>query len=197
MIELPETPGPNGADPYFFDPGLNLRGALGGPTVRLDRLGARYGVAVTYPPMYANDAKVFISRLIRAKSEGLRMPYPLLGVVQGGAGSPLIDGADQTGRTLNIKGVTPGYLFKEGSWLSIEDANGQHYLHNVAASTRAPANGEVALPLCEMLRRPFANEDIVHVGRPMIEGFVQGDQQSWTLSIGNFVQLQFAIEEAA
>lgn len=197
MIELPEIPAPNGAEPYFLDPGTNQRGAIGGPTIRLDRAGARYGVSISYAPMRSQTARVFVSRLVRAKSEGVRIPFPLLHQVQGSPGAALVNGADQAGRTLALKNLTPGYLFKEGSWLSIEDANGQHYLHNVATATRAAADGTASLPLCELLRRPFDDECSVHVAKPMIEGFVLGDQQNWTLSVGDFVQLQFAIEEAA
>lgn len=196
-IELPEHIGPASVELYHLDPGLNIRGPVGGPTVRLDRLGARYGARVTMPPMYAEDAREFLPRLIRGKSTGIRIPVPLVGEVQDGAGSPVVNGAEQSGRTLSLRGVAAGYFFRAGSWLSIVDATGQHYLHMVYAAVRAPSNGVVDVELCELLREPFADGATVHVAKPMIEGFIQGNQQDWVLQPGNIVTFQFEIEEAA
>src|SRR3546814_1909417 len=66
-------------------------------------------------------SRIFIARLLKAKREGLRIPYPLIDVPQGAPGSPVVDGADQSGTTINLRGLTPGYAAKEGYWLSIEE----------------------------------------------------------------------------
>ncbi|MGL5447903.1 MAG: hypothetical protein ACRDBL_11395 [Rhabdaerophilum sp.] len=195
MIELPDWPGPNGAEAALLDFGINLRAALGGATVRVNRPGARYRVALSYPLMTAAEARPFVSRLIRAKSAGLRVPFPLL-ESQGNPGAPVVDGAGQAGTTLNLRGATVGHVFKEGSWLSVV-GGGRHYLQNVAASTMVGADGRAALPIAPMLRFPFPDGAAIHAAEPMIDGFVDGDTTDWTLRVDHLVQLGFAIEEYA
>ena len=197
MIELPSSPGANGVAPSFADAGFTLRGGIGGPNVRVDRPGSRYRAQISYPPMEKADADVFVSRLIRAKSEGLRIPYPLLGVSQGVPGAPVVDGAGQSGKTLNLRGLRAGYVFREGSWLSIEDATGQHYLHNVAAFAKVGGAGTIALPLSEALREPFADGATAHVAKPMIQGTVQGESVDWVIRLDHLYEVSFAIEEDA
>ena len=58
--------------------------------MRVNRQGDHYKAAITHPPLVsAENGRVFVARLIRAKSEGLRIPYPLLGVDQSGLGAPV------------------------------------------------------------------------------------------------------------
>ena len=196
MIELPSCPAPNGASPSLYDRGYTVEGAAGGASLRVDRPGSRYRIAVTYPVMDAETARIFVSRLIRAKSQGLRIPYPLQGVNQGSAGAPVVDGADQQGTSIAIRNCTPGHRFKEGYWLSIEGADGQHYLDNIAATVDAGADGTCTLPLSLPLRTPFADGAAVHAAKPMIEGLVEGDEVNWNLALAGLAQLSFAIREA-
>lgn len=196
MIELPEYPAPNGATPALVDFGNTLTPSLGGPDLRLNRMGSRYRIQVTWPPMPLDDARVFISRLQQAKSEGLRLPYPLAQVSQGSPGSPVVDGADQAGTTLNLRGLQPGYTVKEGFWLSIVK-DGQHYLHNARGVVRVSNDGLASLPIWPMLRTDFADGAAVHLGKPMIEGLPEGDETSWTIPVERLVALSVVIKETA
>lgn len=195
MIEFPDNIAPNGCSPSLVDYGGVLRSAIGGATQKIDRLGSRFRVDLTYPPMTEIDGRIFVSRLIRAKREGLRIEYPLLSVDQGLPGSPLIDGAGQTGFALVAKGFTPNYVGKEGFWFSIE-SDGQHYLHNVTANFAADDAGEATIDLFPALRIPFADEDVLHFAKPMIEGLVDGDEIGWTLSLAHHIEFSVAIEES-
>jgi hypothetical protein len=197
MIELPPLPAPNGATPALIDYGGTLRSPLGGPALRVNRPGSRYRLAFTFPPCAsANEGRVFVSRLIRAKRVGLRMPYPLLSAHQPVAGDPVVDGAGQSGLTLAVRGLQPGTTVREGFWLSIENTTGQHYLHNVAASVMAGSDGKATLTIEPMLRRPFADGCRIHLARPMIEGFVEGDEWQWSLYLDHNIGIEVAIEEA-
>ena len=168
MIELPTSPAPHDAVPGILDFGLPITGAAGGPSLRVDRPGSRYRVAVTFPPLTAEDARVFVARLIRGKTEGIRIPYPLLGVSQGSPGAPVVDGAGQAGKVINLRGCTPHHIFKEGFWISIGNAT-----------------------------VPSAATRVVAAAKPMSEGLVEGDAQDWQLSLGDLVQIGFTIQEAA
>jgi hypothetical protein len=196
MITLPDVPAPNGAEPSLIDFGVNLRAALGGTTVRVNRPGARFRLAVSYPLMTPDVARVFVSRLIRAKFEGLRLPYPLLSETQGSPGSPVVNGAGQAGTAIALRNITANHPFREGSWLSIV-GGGRHYLHNVTNAVTANGSGFAMVNIAPALRFPFPDGAAVHVAQPMIEGFVDGETADWTIRVDHLVQLAFTIEEFA
>jgi hypothetical protein len=195
MIEFPENISPNGVTPTLIDYGGTLRSAIGGASQKIDRLGSRFRVDLTYPPMSETDGRIFVSRLIRAKREGLRVEYPLLSVNQGSPGAPKVNGAGQVGYTLVVKGFTAGYAGKEGYWFSIERA-GQHYLHNVTADFTANESGAATISIFPALRVPFLNDDVIHFAKPMIEGLVDGDEIGWQISLAHLIEFSVSIEEA-
>lgn len=197
MIELPNTPGPNAVEPELIDYGFNQKPATGAGALRVDRPGSRFRLEVSFPVMRADTARVFISRLIAAKSEGLRMPYPLLGVNQGNPGSPVVDGSGALGSTLPVRGMTPGYQIKEGFWLTVIDADGVYYLHNVRANTFADASGEATLTIKPILRAPLVDGDTILLGKPMVEGVIE-ELSSFPLGLADLVDgLSFTLEEQA
>src|SRR3546814_187997 len=197
MIELPNSPAPNGAQPSLLDYGMTLRPGTGAAVLRVDRKGSRYKANISFPPMLPSVSRIFIARLLKAKREGLRIPYPLIDVPQGAPGSPVVDGADQSGTTINLRGLTPGYAAKEGYWLSIEDETGQHYLHNVSETARADGSGDLILNITPELRWPFEDGATVHLAKPMIEGFVDGNEWSWAIPVNKLIAIEFTLEEAA
>lgn len=196
MITLPDGVGPGDATPAMMDFGFLQRTGAGGETTRIDRMGSRYRVGFTFGPFYPALGNIMVSRLLAAKSEGIRLPYPLL-ENQGAPGTPLVDGAGQSGGTLLLKGLTPGYVCREGYWLSIVDENGRHYLHNVKTGGRATAGGALTIGITPILRWPYLNNAVVHLAKPMVEGWVDGDEWSWRLSVDRVIPIEFSVEEAA
>lgn len=197
MLTLPSTPAPNGATPALVDRGGVLRGAS---ALRVNRLGSHYRIAVTYPPLNDADlARVFVSRLIRAKREGLRLNYPLLDVDQSACGNGVIvDGAGQTGAALKVRGLPAGVTVCEGFWLSVQSTSGQHYLHNSGSNAVAGSDGRATINVGDtMLRRAFADGAHVHLTQPLIEGLVDGSEFAWGLSVDRNTAIEFTIEEAA
>lgn len=196
MIDLPLSPAPAEADAALVDFGLLLTSPLGGPVQRVDRMGNRWRLSVAMPPM-KNEAlgRQWIAALVQAKTEGARMRFPLQGFDPGSPGDIVVDGAGQTGTTLNVRGVTPNYIFRVGQFLSVV-TGGRHHLIMVRAETIANADGEAALPVAPMLRVPHLDGDAVHA-RPMIEGNMGDEEWSWSMRRARIVGLSFAITEAA
>jgi hypothetical protein len=195
-LSLPRSPAPYNAVPSLLNFGLKLRPATGGKVLKIERPGSRYRADISYRPMEADQARVFISRLLEIERSGnLLLPYPLAGVSQGSPGAPVIDGANQAGTTLTLRACRPNYRFKEGYWLSLVTA-GQHYLYNCRSNAIASPEGEVALAIEPPLRKPPADGDKVLVAEPMIEGFLDG-VFSWPIDDGLLVSIGFTIEEAA
>lgn len=198
MIDLAiDTPRAT-VEPAFIDIGTTVRGGTNATGMRIDRPGGHYRAAVTVSLGKGPQRAALVTDLIRGKQEGLRMAYPLQGVDQSGSGSPAMDGADQAGRLINLRNLTVGYIVGKGFWLSIVDADGQHYLHNVYVGGTVGSDGKVTVTLAEHLRVPFPNGAAVHLDEPMIEGSVEGNEQSWRLSRADRVDgISFTIEEAA
>lgn len=195
MIELPKDYGPGEASPQLIDFGFLQRGPFGAETKRINRKGNRYMVGFSFGPFYAEVGNRFVGLLIAAKSQGIRLPYPLQ-ESQGSPGVPVVDGAGQQGRVLNIRGLAAGYTCRAGYWLSIENAAGRHYLDNVEVGGRANAAGQLTITLANQLRHPFANGAKIHLAKPMIEGLIDGDSWGWQLSVDQVIPITFTVEEA-
>ena len=196
MITLPSDPQPAMVQPRLLDFGILQRPSTGGPATYIQRGGMRFAVDVTYPPIAADQARVFLSRILRGKTEGLRIQFPLSGVSQGSPGSPTVNGTSSTGTNLRVKGLTPGYQALEGYWLSVFDSSGNSYLHNVSANVTASIAGTADISVWPPLRASFADGNLINLQSPVIEGIVP-DAPSWPLPSEHTVVLAFSVEEAA
>lgn len=192
-VELPSTPAPNSVNATLIDYGGIMRPASGAAAQRVDRAGSRFRVEVGFPPMPADTGRVFLARLVKAKRDGIKLAYPLLGVSQGSPGSPVVNGAGQSGTTLNVRGLTNGYAVKEGYWLSISNGT-RSYLHVVTAAATA-SGGSMSISIAPALRFPFADGAAVNLSSPVIDGFVVGEEWSWALDINHHLGLSVSIEE--
>lgn len=196
MIELPHSPAPNGVEVKLIDFGMVLRPATGAALLRINRAGSRYRIEATFPPMKPDVARVFNSRFMQAKREGLLIDYPLLDHAQGAPGSPVVDGANPTGTSLPVRGLTPGYAVKEGFALTLVDTDGRGYLYFTTAAVMADGSGEATLSLSVPIRAPHADGDEIRLARPTIEGVVE--DVGWSLSVDRLVRGgAIVIEEAA
>lgn len=179
-----------------MDWGATLTPALGGPSQRVNRMGSRFRISVSMPPLpSAILGRQWVNRLVMGKAQGVRMPLPLLDFNPGTTGTIKVNLSGQSGMTLNVKGATAGYQFKEGQPFSIQ-TGGKHYLYMVAADTTASGTGTAALPLSIMLRKQHLDNDVCFFSQPMIEGFVSGDEIGWELSIEHNIGLNFDIAES-
>lgn len=193
MIELPTSPGTRHAEIEPIDMGFTQR-AANGSGLRIDRPGNRYRMVIEWPPMTYDQARVFEVRLERARSEGLRYPVSLVGSTQGAPGATVVDGGDSGGTTLKLRGGNPGYLFKEGYWLTLTKS-GTGYLHKVASGGKVGSDGKIVLTVEPPLRVFPADGNAVEAARPTIEGEVTFER--WQHPVNRIVSLSATIEEAA
>lgn len=193
-VTLPASPAPNSVNATLIDYGGIMRSGSGAAAQRVDRAGSRFRIEVGFPPIPADEGRVFLARLIQAKRDGIRLAYPLLGVSQGVPGNPVVNGAGQSGTTLNVRGCTVGHKVQEGYWLSISNGT-RSYLHLVTSTAMADAAGQMALSIAPALRFPFADGASINLISPIIDGFVVGEDWSWELNLNHHLGLSVTIEE--
>jgi hypothetical protein len=197
VIPLPEPTWRFAAYPELIDAGGVLMPALGGPLQRINRMGSRFRIRVVMPPLRSEaDGMVWVARLLRGTTEGVRMLYPLGDFEPGDAGSPLVDGGGQAGLSLLLKGATPGYVFREGQPFNHFDGE-RYFLYFVAEDTEVDGSGEAELPFFPMLRVGPVDEDVLEFGSPVIEGLPVGNPARWEISASHLIPIEFSIEEIA
>lgn len=194
MIQLPTTPPPASVTPNLIDWGLTLNPPTGAGATRVNRPGSRFELQVVFPPMRPDTARPFVTRLIQAKRQGLRMPYPLLGVTQGSPGTPIVSGVGAGGTFLPLRGLTVGYVILEGYWLTVIDSAGVYYLHTVAAGSTVNGAGHVDIVIEPPLRAPLVDGNTVLLQAPMVEGLIMSDV-NWPLIPDRLVTLSFTLRE--
>lgn len=196
VIELPATIAFRGVKPAMVDAGYVLKSGGNAASTRIDRPGTHYRAEFTLPIMTPGDAMALRSRLAEAKSAGLRVYWPLVDQNQGGFGAALVDGTSSAGTSLLLKGMTAGAFLREGMWLNVIDAAGVHYLHDVRTPVRVGSDGKATLRVWPPLRTALANNAVVKIAKPMIEGVLLSEAD-WEVPVNRmFVPPSIVIEEA-
>lgn len=193
MIDLPTFAVPGSFDPSFGDAGFTQTGVQSDDYI--PRKGGRYTVSFTFGPYVPEEGRVMIARLIAGKQGGVRVKLPLL-EDQGSPGTPLINGAVTIGRTIAVDGLTPGYVIKEGYWLSLVKA-GQHYLHSVGTGATANGLGQATIELNELLRTDFPDNTVVNLAQPQVEGLLTGEEWGYSVDANRVVPIEFTLKERA
>ncbi|HQS95093.1 MAG: hypothetical protein B7X90_01755 [Novosphingobium sp. 17-62-19] len=194
MIILPDRYSPRLVGFEALASGFDVRTARGNLAGRVVTPGGRFAITIEFPTMEYESAMELQSLLVSAKSEGLRMAMPLGGNLQaGGAGA--VDGSGAAGTTLPVKGLTPGAMIRQGYWATVIDAEGNHCLHKIAAPVRVGADGKANLAVNFPLRTLLADNDVVLLARPLIEGLIT-TEVNWQIPPEKYVTgLGFRIEE--
>ena len=190
---LPTWPGPSSMTPRPIFTRNETRPASGaGPVGRNLRPGTRWAWDIELPPMSYVESLAWDDLLSEDETVVMEILQP--GLEIGAPGAPLINGANQSGRTLNLKGLTPGYVFRKGQWLSLIQ-NGQRFAYKSSAAAAADGSGNMALPLRTMLRVPTLNNAVVEIAQPMVEGWPTVDTDSLTVGVDGLVSPRFTVEE--
>lgn len=194
MIELPNCPPIKDGAPRYIFYGTDQSPILGGPQNRILRLGDRWGLDVqTYPAKYAEQGMAYLSRLIRGLKDVVRVSFPEPGVQRTGFGAPVVSSL-AAGQTLPVSGLAPGVLIKEGKFLSIYIGE-RCFLHQVVETVTASGAGTATLTIQPMLRWQPPVGSVIDFDAK-IEGYVQGNEQSWQTSRSKYLPFNFSIVEA-
>ncbi len=197
-VALP-TGGIKYGEPRFIDRGAVLKGALGGDDQRLDRLGDKFGCDFVVKPVKADEARIWIARLIRGMKEKASIKFPQPGFVSEVSGAYATTGthaANAVALTMTTAAGQNGKWFREGQFISILSSAGKRYLHQLTADSQVVA-GAVTVLIQPPLRLTVNPGASVTVDLPVIEGYVTGDDFMWNVNDAKIYGLAFGIEEAA
>ena len=191
-LALPDWPYPAALVPRLVSGRAGLRPAWGGDVQRLNRGGSHYAVEVSLPVQTYTDAQEWSAIDSENETVTLQMVQP--GLDTGAPGAPKVKGASQSGSSILLDGLTPAYPIRRRQWLSIS-TGGRLYLYRAKSEAVTATNGEVTVQLETMLRVSPADNDVVELAAPRIEGFATVPEDAWAIDTAGQVALSFTIEE--
>ncbi|WP_234831469.1 hypothetical protein [Sphingobium yanoikuyae] len=186
------------AEPGMPDPGVLQQPVMGGFTNRIGRLGGGHTAKFTLPPERMEpDGRKLVALAQMAKEYGALFEYPQVDFVVGTPGNGIsISGAHAGGRFVAITGATPRYVIRQGQAFNVERV-GHPYLYFAAAQTILDDNGAGIVPITRPLRRKLFGGEAVEIRRPVIAGWIVGDNFSWPIDMQRTVGLVFDVLERA
>lgn len=195
-ILLPTSPGPRAAKMNLMSFGTILTPFLGGPTQRINRLGTRWSMLVSMPPLMADpDGRVWANALAQAVEAGATMPI-VQDIDTGSPGTPVVSANVATGSVLPLSGMTPGYQLRAGQFVSIIHG-GRRYVYAIREDVTVGAGGTISATIFPLLRTALSAGDIVEIATPMIEGWIDS-AFGWDVLQTPMIQIpDFTIVEAA
>lgn len=153
----------------------DLRGPLGGRNLRLSRKGSRFALEVEIPALrWESCGRELAADLELAETELAQLSVPQAGVSAISQGTPRVLGAGQSGRILNVDGVTADITIPKGRFFNVTTA-GRTRLYQTTEACQATTLGALDLVFWPELRVSPADNDVVEITAPVVEGFVTSE----------------------
>ena len=162
--------------------------------------GQRWECDVTLPAMARADAEQWVAFLVSLRGQfgTFTLGDPVGASPRGSAGgTPLVNGADQTGGTLSIDGCTAsqtGWL-KAGDYIQLGTA-GSATLHKVLADADSNGSGEVDLDIWPYIRTAPSDNATVVVTNTVGRFRLASNEQNWNINEASIYGLTFGGVEA-
>ena len=147
--------------------------------------GQFFAMTATFPPM---------TRAEFAPIDAFTLVLPVLSTAQGSpAGTPLIRGADQTGRTLATDGWTGGVaIFKAGDYIKFDHDKVYKVVADVTSNASSSADTPITIEPA-LITSPADNSAITHTNIPFTVSLTTGVQEIATGASGMFTfEVDFA-----
>ena len=158
--------------------------------------GQFFAMSATFPPMTRAEfapIDAFIMKQ-RGQYETFTLVLPVLSTAQGSpAGTPLIRGADQTGRTLATDGWTGGVaIFKAGDYIKLDHDKVYKVVADVTSNASSSADTPITIEPA-LISSPADNSAITHTNIPFTVSLTTGVQEIATGASGMFTfEVDFA-----
>jgi hypothetical protein len=162
--------------------------------------GQMWQADVTLPPMKYADAEQWIAWLVSLRGQlgTFTMGDPMRCVARGTpTGTPLVNGAEQTGDSLIIDGAATGVTgwLKAGDYIQL-GSNGSSRLHKVLADANSDGSGNVTLDIWPSIRTAPADNAAVVVSNTVGLWRLSGNESSWSINEASIYGISFSAMEA-
>ena len=166
-------------------------------------VGQRFEADITLPPMSRADAEVWNTFFIKLYGQygtfllGDPNSATPRGTASSSAGTPIVNGASQTGDTLNIDGVPTsqtGYL-KAGDYIQLGSGSGAR-IYKVLDDANSNGSGEVALTIYPDLRSSPSDGATVVVSSAVGLFRLTTPTHNWSISTDGIYSMTFGAAEA-
>lgn len=191
ILTLPTDPPPANMGIALISAKNVLTPAFGDGEQELLRKGSRYALTFQMPPLSYLESMGWDDLMAEGDTVVMKVHQP--GFETGAPGTPRVNGAGQSGSALVIDGLTNGYVIRKGQFLSVITL-GRRFLYRAKANVTANGSGQATVLLRTMLRFPPADNDVVEIADPKVEGFVR-DLGEWSVGVDHLVGLQFTVRE--
>jgi hypothetical protein len=170
ILTFPTIRGPAGASYRLRGNTQTHRSPLDGTAQTLEMPGSVWELSVRWDTLHPDDARVlgaFLSQLRGAAGRFTYSPATWQPRRATGGGTPLINGAGQSGTTL----VTDGWansvtVVRNGDWLSYVDTSGRRRLHMATQDVSSNGSGQASLIITPPIRRAGADHAAIDVVTP-------------------------------
>jgi len=165
--------------------------------------GARWSATISIPPVKRSDSEYWNSFLLRLRGQygSFLLGDPNAATPRGSAasaaGTPVVNGASQTGNELAIDGLpasATGYL-KAGDYIQLGSASTSR-LYKVLEDVDSNGSGEATLNLWPDLRSSPADGATVVVSNAKGVFRLSNNEAVWTINNAGFYSISFAAVEA-
>lgn len=162
--------------------------------------GQMWQADVTLPPMKRADAEQWVAWLVSLRGQlgTFLMGDPIGETARGAAtGTPLVNGADQTGGSLIIDGAATGVTgwLKAGDYIQL-GSNGTSTLHKVLADADSDGSGNVTLDIWPHIRTAPADDATVTVSNTVGRWRLASNESSWSVNEAAIYGISFTAMEA-
>lgn len=162
--------------------------------------GQMWQADVTLPPMKRADAEIWVAWLVslRGKFGTFLLGDPLCATPQGDiGGTPLVNGAGQTGETLQIDGCTANVTnwLKAGDYIQLGSGS-TATLHKVLANANSNGSGQVTLSLWPHIRSAPNDNAAVTVTNAVGRFRLSSNETTWSISAASIYGITFGAMEA-
>lgn len=128
---------------------------------------ARWMASVEVAPQTRAEGEALAAALRRGVSEAFYLsPVDSAALISGGTpGTPLVNGASQTGKTLVTDGWSADYELKAGDYFSFSNGTFEE-LHQLDRDVTADGTGNATLNLTRRIQRSPANNTALRISNP-------------------------------
>lgn len=160
--------------------------------------GESWELDVSLPPMKRANAAAWHAFLTALNGrEGTFVMGDLVGANPRGtwSGTPLVNGSSQTGKTLNVDGVSAGATALAGDWFQLGSGSTTR-LHQVVQDATANGSGQLVLEIWPRLRASPADNAPLTITSAKGIWRLASNTREWSIGLAQIYGIRFAAVEA-